>query len=68
MYSVPHFSMPSVHVRRADHPARGGSERHPAVSDSRRPQVRVAVGGRVIDRELTDRELAADALPEAIDF
>ena len=68
MHSYPHFFMPSVHPGRSDHSTAGGNVQPTAVSDHGHHQVRVATGGRVIERELSDRELAGDALPDAIDF
>jgi hypothetical protein len=73
MHSYPHFSMPTVHPCQSDHSTGGGSDRYTAVRDYHHHQVRMAVGGRVIGpelsfREMSDRELAGDALPDAIDF
>ena len=68
MHSYPRFCLPSVHPGHPDHSARGGSAQYTAVRDHTHHQVRVAIGGRVIEHERSDRELAGDALPEAIDF
>ncbi len=68
MLSFPHFAMPSVHPGHSDHSPYVGSDRLSAVSPHGRDQVRVAVGGRVIERELGDHSLVEEALPEAIDF
>ncbi len=68
MHSYPHFSMPSVHLAHSDRPAVGGSGQRTAVGDHGHHHVRVAIGGRVVERELSDRELVGDALPESIDF
>jgi hypothetical protein len=58
--------MPSVHPGHIDIPAVGGSDQHPAGSDHGHCHTRVAVGGRVIERELNDREPSADKVGNVV--
>lgn len=56
MRSYPRFSMPSVVPGHVDLSTVGGSDQPPAESSHVHHHIRVAVGGRVIERELSDPE------------
>lgn len=59
MNSYP-FSMPSVHPAHIDVPSAGVWDRQSPDTEHGHRHVRVAVGGRVIEHELNQRELPAD--------
>ncbi len=66
MSAYPRFSLPTVHPGHVDFPAGGGSD-HPSVQvHPGHGHTRVAVGGRVIERELTDRDRSADTTTRAL--
>ncbi len=66
MPSYTHFAMPSVQPGHIDHSALGAPDHRPAQTDPGHRHVRVAVGGRVIERDLTDPQPPAGAVNRVV--